>query len=217
MPYDDFFFSSSTIFSGLFFPSLITAEMQCEDELKLLDEHQGRKQNMREKNFKFCLEKRNFEAVEVKKLHCIAIINKNLTESEYVELPAALNISEKGLEHKHMMHLQDCLQKILNIRTECQGLHGCCSEIEICELDHQLSPLFREIIALKRKAILKERECHNITIAANVAKAKNAQIVKNAPIASNATIDTNSTSTAVLNEGKKRPEKIVDDEKKKSS
>lgn len=62
-----------------------------------------------------------------------------------------------------------------------------------CELDHQLSPLNGEIITLKRVFILKERECHNVTIAANT------------------------TSTAASNEEENKKPFVIDEKKKKLS
>lgn len=43
-----------------------TIEVECENEFKMMQEKQGRKQSQREKNFKACLEKRKNDAIAVK-------------------------------------------------------------------------------------------------------------------------------------------------------
>ncbi len=40
--------------------------MECKNELKMMEEQQGRKQGQREKNFQKCLEKRKYQAIDVK-------------------------------------------------------------------------------------------------------------------------------------------------------
>jgi len=52
----------------------------------------------------------------------------------------------------------------MDMQMECEALYDCCSEIEICDLDFQLSSAYIAYVQQELNIVMQERQCSNATV-----------------------------------------------------